>query len=279
MGSILSAVYLSPGAMARLCLLALLVLSTIFNNSSANTLRAERDACEEIRDEVQNCQTGAYQEYRTAITAGEDGRPDWMARKSCNYITATIEECTNQLVGDCASEEEVNDMKDGQLEGLLEQLSDTIEEWDSEKCPAIKAYMDRNPVEDEEETQEEVAASVDTAAQEKEEEEEEEETDNGEPAGSSEDPEKDGGDEEDSEDPEKDGGDEEDPEDQVDAGSGDVHNDSADAEDTNGEEQSNEEGGEDKETGDESNEGPESGSETAVASLSLVLVMYKICSA
>merc|ERR1712212_765622 len=278
MGSILSAVYLSPGAMARLCLLALFVLSTFFNNSSANTLRAERDACEEIRDEVQNCQTGAYEDYRAAISAGEDGRPDWMARKSCNYITATIEECTNKLVGDCATEEEVNNMKDGQLEGLLEQLSDTIEEWDSEKCPAIKAYMDRNPVEDEEETQEEVAASVDTAAQEKEE-EEEEETDNGEPAGSSEDPEKDGGDEEDSEDPEKDGGDEEDPEDQVDAGSGDVNNDSADAEDTNGEEQSNEEGGEDKETGDESNEGPESGSETAVASLSLVLVMYKICSA
>ena len=25
------------------------------------------------------------------MTAGEDGRPDWMARKSCNYITATIE--------------------------------------------------------------------------------------------------------------------------------------------------------------------------------------------
>merc|ERR1712212_693774 len=264
MGSILSAVYLSPGAMARLCLLALFVLSTFFNNSSANTLRAERDACEEIREEVQNCQTGAYEDYRAAISAGEDGRPDWMARKSCNYITATIEECTNQLVGDCATEEEVNYMKDGQLEGLLEQLSDTIKEWDSEKCPAIKAYMDRNAAEDEEETEEEVAASVDTAAQEKE--EEEEETDNGEPAGSSEDPEKDGGDEEDSED-------------QVDAGSGDVNNDSADAEDTNGEEQSNGDGGEDKETGDESNEGPESGSETAAASLSLVLVMYKICSA
>merc|ERR1712212_1117351 len=279
MGSILSAVYLSPGAMARLGLLALFVLSTFFNNSSANTLRAERDACEEIRDEVQNCQTGAYEEYRAAITAGEDGRPDWMARKSCNYITATIEECTNKLVGDCATEEEVTDMKDGQLEGLLEQLSDTIEEWDSEKCPAIKAYMDRNPVEDEEETQEEVAASVDTAAREKEEEEKEEETDNGEPAGSSEDPEKGGGDEEDSEDPEKDGGHEEDPEDQVDAGSGDVNRDSADVEETDGEEQSNEDEEEDKETGDESNEGPESGSETAAVSLSLVLVMYKICSA
>merc|ERR1712183_910324 len=77
--------------------------------------------------------------------------------------------------GDCETEEEVNKMKDKQIEGMLKQLSDTIQEWDSEKCPAIKAYMDRNPAEDEEETQEEVAASVDTAAQEKEEEEKVEE--------------------------------------------------------------------------------------------------------
>jgi len=184
---------------ARLCLLALFVLSTFLNNSSANTLRVKRDACADKREEVQNCQTDAYEEFITAMVAGEDGRPDWMARKSCNYITATIEECTNLLVGDCATEEEVNDMKDGEIEHNLMQLSNTIKEWDSEKCPAIEAYLVRNPAEVEEETKEEVAASVDTAAQEK----EEEDTDNGEPADSSDDPEKenikDGGDEEDSE--------------------------------------------------------------------------------
>merc|ERR1711909_87028 len=227
MGSILSAVYLSPGAMARLCLLALFVLSTFSNNSSANTLRVERDACEEKQEEVQKCQADAYQEYMAAFKAGDDGRPDWMARKSCNYITATIEECTNQLVGDCATEEDVIDMKDGQMGGILEQLSDTIQEWDSEKCPAIKAYLERNPAAEAEDTQEEVAASVDTAAQEKEEEED----------------------------------------------------DPADAEGTNSEEQTNEDGGGDNGAGDESNEEPESGSETAAASLSLVLVIYKICSA
>merc|ERR1712179_202739 len=88
-----------------------------------------------------------------ALIAGDDGRRDWMARKACNYITATIEECTNGLVGDCATEEEVNDMKDGQIDGLLEQLSDTIQEWDHEKCQPIKAYLDRkSPPEDEEES-------------------------------------------------------------------------------------------------------------------------------
>jgi len=254
--------------MARLCLLALFVLSTFSNNSSANTLRVERDACEEKQEEVQKCQTDAYNEYTTAIAAGDDGRPDWRARKSCNYITASIEECTNQLVGDCATEEEVIDMKDGQMKGLLEQLSATIQEWDSEKCPAIKAYLDRNPAAEDENSGEEVAASVDTAAQEKEEEEEEEdeETDNGAAEDSSDDPEKE---------TTEDGGDKKDSEVQVDAGD----DDPADGEGTDSEEQTNEDGGEDKGAGDESNEEPESGSETAAASLSLVLVMYKICTA
>merc|ERR1712179_510145 len=256
MGSILSAVYLSPGAMARLCLLALFVPSTFSNNSSANTLRVERDACEEKQEEVQKCQADAYQEYMAAFKAGDDGRPDWMARKSCNYITATIEECTNQLVGDCATEEDVIDMKDGQMGGILEQLSDTIQEWDSEKCPAIKAYLERNPAAEAEDTQEEVAASVDTAAQE---EEEDEETDNGTAEDSSDDPEKE---------TTEDGGDKKDSEEQVDAGD----DDPADAEGTNSEEQTNEDGGGDNGAGDESNEEPESGSETAAASLSLVLV-------
>jgi len=248
--------------MARLCLLALFVLSTFSNNSSANTLRVKRDACEEKREEIQKCQKDAYEEYMTAFAAGDDGRPDWMARKACNYITATIEECTNQLVGDCATEEDVIDMKDGQMEGLLEQLSDTIQEWDSEKCPAIKAFMDRNPAAEDKEI---VAASVDTAAQEKEE-EEDEETDNGAAEDSSDDPEKE---------TTEDGGDKKDSGEQVVAGD----DDAADAEGTDSKEQTNEDGGGDKGAGDESNEEPESGSDTAAASLSLVLVMYKICSA
>merc|ERR1712013_114837 len=201
---ILSAVCMSPGAMARLCLLALLVLSTLTTNSSANILRVERDACDDKNEELEACRLGAYEEYKEAFAAGDDGRPDWLARKSCNYMTKTIEECSEGMVGECMTEEEVNEMKDHQLKGILEQLSATINEWDSQKCPAMKAHLDRtNPAEDEEETPEE----VDSAAQEKEEEKEEDEKDNG----------------------------------------------------------------------DESSEGPESGSEAAAASLSLVLILYKIC--
>merc|ERR1712013_477602 len=214
-------VYHLPGAMARLCLLAVLVLSTLTTNSSANTLRVERDACDDKNEELEACRLGAYEEYKEAFAAGDDGRPDWLARKSCNYMTKTIEECSEGMVGECMTEEEVNEMKDHQLKGILEQLSATINEWDSQKCPAMKAHLDRtNPAEDEEGTPEE----VDSAAQEKEEEKEEDE---------------------------KEGGDE-------------------------GE--TNDEGG-DKDNGDESSEGPDSGSEAATASLSLVLILYKIRSA
>merc|ERR1711942_409924 len=177
MGSILSAVCMSPGAMARLCLLALLVLSAFTTNSSANTLRVERDACDDKNEELEACRLGAYEEYKEAFAAGDDGRPDWLARKSCNYMTKTIEECSEGMVGECMTEEEVNEMKDHQLEGILEQLSETINEWDSQKCPAMKAHLDRtNAAEDEEETPEE----VDSAAQEKEEEKEEDKNEEGE---------------------------------------------------------------------------------------------------
>jgi len=66
-----------------------------------------------------------------------------MARKSCNYVTAAVEECGNELIGDCYSEEEVTRKKDAQLDGKLEQLSESISEWDSDKCPVIKAHLVR----------------------------------------------------------------------------------------------------------------------------------------
>ena len=33
----------------------------------------------------------AYEYYKNALKAGEDGRPDFKARKSCNYMTEAVE--------------------------------------------------------------------------------------------------------------------------------------------------------------------------------------------
>merc|ERR1712142_225530 len=138
--SILSPVSLSPGAMARLSLLALVVLIA---NCSGSTLRIERDACDQLQEEVTTCTMNAYKEYQSHMLAGEDGRPDWFARKACNYLTATVEDCYGKLIGDCNTEEDVNDMRDQAIPGVLEQLSENVEEWDSEKCPVVKNHFDR----------------------------------------------------------------------------------------------------------------------------------------
>merc|ERR1712212_1386234 len=148
MGSILSAGNSVVSIMMRLCLLALVVFSALTDTSEGSTIRVERDACDDLIEAFQVCTTKAYTDYTEAIAAGDDGRPDWFARKSCNYVTAAVEDCGNTLIGDCMTEEEVNTEKDRQIKDVLQQLSEKIDEWDSEKCPAVKEHLARtNPVE------------------------------------------------------------------------------------------------------------------------------------
>merc|ERR1719481_2163834 len=185
---------------------------------------------------------------------GEDGRPDWFARKNCNYLTATIEDCYGKMIGDCATEEEVNEMRDQTLPGVLGQLSESNEEWDSEKCPVVKSHLERVK----EETAEDDDAQVESAAQKEEENEEEEaeETQTDEASEVS----ADNSDNENPDDNETNG-----KEDVQDTTSGENDEDSEDSTETgNGE------------TGE--GEGPESGTEAAAASLSLMLVGYIMCS-
>merc|ERR1719209_1121675 len=69
-----------------------------------------------------------------------------MARKSCNYLTEVYETCGNMLVGVCKSQEEVDKDKDEQLKEAEKQVAARVPSWDSEKCPPMKAHLDRlNP--------------------------------------------------------------------------------------------------------------------------------------
>merc|ERR1712112_48533 len=79
-----------------------------------------------------------------AYRKGDDRKkPDWMARKSCNYLTESVETCGNKLVGVCGTQDEINQEKDEQLIEALEQVKTNIPSWDSNKCPAMKAHLDR----------------------------------------------------------------------------------------------------------------------------------------
>merc|ERR1711872_281679 len=98
--------------------------------------------CKTKTAEFEACKKQAYATYKEAIARGNDKRPDWMARKSCNYITDSIDKCGNILVG-CQTQAEVDQEKDKQLKDSLAQVKEHVPAWDSTKCPAVKAHEER----------------------------------------------------------------------------------------------------------------------------------------
>merc|ERR1712055_399789 len=89
---------------------------------------------EELLVEVTQCATMAHNTYTSAWAKGDDGtKADFYARKSCNYITETIEDC-NDILEDCMDE---------QYKNALENIEANIESWDSSKCPAVQRHNDR----------------------------------------------------------------------------------------------------------------------------------------
>merc|ERR1712179_436772 len=149
MGSILSAISITLGEMARLCLLALVFFSAFTAHSSGSSLRLQRDVCQEY----ENCKLNAYAVYQSDMTSKPDDRPDWRARKTCTYMTTTIEDCAPQQIGECYTEEEVAILIDEEIPKIMAQLSTTIKEWNSDLCPVVEDYLNRNEGESEGQTE------------------------------------------------------------------------------------------------------------------------------
>merc|ERR1712179_417458 len=140
MGSILSAISITLGEMARLCLLALVFFSAFTAHSSGSSLRLQRDVCQQYED----CKMNAYAVYQSAMTSKPDDRPDWRAGKTCTYMTTTIQDCATQQIGECYTEEEVAILIDEEIPKIMAQLSTTIKEWNSDLCPVVEDYLNRN---------------------------------------------------------------------------------------------------------------------------------------
>jgi len=66
------------------------------------------------------------------------------ARTVCNYLMDAIEDCGNGTMEDgCTTEEAVTEMKDTQLSKVLENIGQSIADFDSCKCPPVKAHLNR----------------------------------------------------------------------------------------------------------------------------------------
>jgi len=120
------------------------ILSILGSTVEGTRYTRDTGECKKVTEDSESCKKKASDGYRKVLAEGDDKKkPDWMARKACNYLTASVETCLNKLVGVCYSQEVVNKMKDDQLKDSLQQVKATIPNWDSDKCPAMKAHEDR----------------------------------------------------------------------------------------------------------------------------------------
>merc|ERR550517_1371164 len=120
---------------------------TIFSLFSATLLIGGADAdlkeCEDLRKKFLDCTTKAHETFKEQIGTGGDGRPDFAARKACNYMESAIQTCGSSLEGECFTHAEIMNMKDGTTSSILKQLKSSLQEWDSNKCPAVKSHIER----------------------------------------------------------------------------------------------------------------------------------------
>jgi len=134
--------------MVRMGSTVLAMVVMIFAVVEAGRIRRESDDCDKITIAHEECVKLAYDNYVAAHGAGDDGRGDWEARKSCNYVNSAVGECGDVLSG-CYAEDEVDARKDHQVEAILDQLERVVGGWDSSKCPVISEYLERQAGDDE----------------------------------------------------------------------------------------------------------------------------------
>jgi len=100
--------------------------------------------CSNAEREFTQCHAEAYKTYQTELAAGEDGREDFVERKTCNWITDTFQTCHDAMVATrCKTHAELNAMVDVGLHGILTNLVATQPAWDSSLCPTASAHLVR----------------------------------------------------------------------------------------------------------------------------------------
>jgi len=163
--------------MLKIFLVALVTISAV---AEAGRIRRETEECEKINVAHKECVKTAYDDYVAAHGAGDDGRGDWEARKSCNYVNAAVGDCGDLLSG-CYGEEGTTAQKDHQVETILKQLERTVGGWDSSKCPVVREYLERQ-ADNADDGEEEETGDGDQEDEEGADDAEEEAADDGEPS-------------------------------------------------------------------------------------------------
>lgn len=131
-------------------LTVLVAVVTIFAAVEAARIRRESANCEKSTTSHSECVKQEYGSYVAEHGAGDDGRGDWEARKSCIFVNTAVGKC-GDVLDECYGEDEIDAKKDHQVAAILKQLERTVGGWDSSNCPVVSAYLERQAAKDGEE--------------------------------------------------------------------------------------------------------------------------------
>jgi len=112
-------------------------------------LRIKRsDDCFKETDKWSECLNDARNNFTLATRAGNDGRKDWMERKLCNFVTGFVQDCSGMLSDKCSGTKNVTYLMDYQFLGYIANDGSfhpkyKLGGWDYEKCPPVKAHIER----------------------------------------------------------------------------------------------------------------------------------------
>eukprot|EP00092_Neocalanus_flemingeri_P019725 GFUD01021362.1.p1 GENE.GFUD01021362.1~~GFUD01021362.1.p1 ORF type:complete len:204 (-),score=31.15 GFUD01021362.1:165-776(-) len=103
-------------------------------------------------NDAEKCFDGYLQKYSDLIfedsgflrdTSGET-KPDYYARKTCNFITNTIQDCYG-IMERCLPEGFLDKNKDDFIKKIVEStLSNPLFKFNPDKCPVSRDYYERN---------------------------------------------------------------------------------------------------------------------------------------
>merc|ERR1739838_747864 len=102
--------------------------------------------CVSLQKESTQCVEDATIEYMTYMMGEEDSRPDFHARKTCNFVTAAAEDCVTKLMETCkppGGDQAFIKAKDESIKNLLKVADEQDINFDPQKCPITKEYVDR----------------------------------------------------------------------------------------------------------------------------------------
>merc|ERR1739838_857881 len=102
--------------------------------------------CVSLQKESTKCMEDATIEYMTYMMGEGDSRPDFHARKTCNFVTAAAEDCVTKLMETCkppGGDQAFTKAKDESIKNLLEVADEEDINFDPEKCPIARDDLRR----------------------------------------------------------------------------------------------------------------------------------------